>query len=386
MSEQNQEVETVEIEEGAGLYDFSQLMEEEPQEEEERTLPIEDEKEEEKPEEQSNLDLSTDEDKTETEETKSEEEKPKEEEKVETKTTEKNSVYANLAKKYIEVGTWQDVKFEVEGEEKVLSELEDLDEETFLEIVKAQDAQKSSDLDEKFINKEDLDDISLKIIEISKNGGDIAQVLKAKETYIDNLNTYNLDNEDHQEALVRQMYKMGNPNLSEKQINNLINTDKEEIELADKAKTFADNLKQSYHTMLDKQKEEALELKKQQEQNNRELRKGLKQSLADLGITKEAMYKPLIDSATKETEGSYLIDEQFAEMKQDPKELAEFLFWKNNREDYLKTVSEKETSKAKKDTLMKLDLMKGKHQNKKQTKSSKEEDKLDEFASRMKFI
>lgn len=367
--------ETKPIEEGAGFYNFEELLGNPLVEEKERDLEFVNEEEEETPpapvEEEQEEDAPP---------VKPEEEE--EEPSVQTSTGEKD--YSSLAKKYIELGTWKDAEIEINGETVVLSELENLDEETFLEIVQAQDAQRNSELNEKFINKEDLDEISLKIIEISKNGGDIKDVLKAKETYIDNLNTYDLDNEQHQELLVRQKYKLQNPNFTEKQIDTLIKVHQEDLDLDVVAKDFADNLKASYHQMLDKKKKEAEDFKIAQQENLKNLRKSLRDEFTSLGLEDKA-FKVLVDAATKETEGGFLIDKQFAELKQDPKELAEFLLWKNNREDYKKLVSQKQTAKEKKETLIKLNLLKGKTTPGKRV-ASEETNKTDELARNLKFI
>lgn len=366
------------LEEGAGFYDFSQLMGE--TEEQDRDFVV--------PEDPTVEEVETEEATTETTTEPSEEEQEEEEVISKETPTEKTSTsnYASLAKKYIEIGTWQDAEVEIEGETVVLSELEDIDEETFLNLVQAQDAEKNKELESKFINKEDLDEISLKIIEISKNGGDIKEVLKAKETYIDNLNTYDLDNEFHQEQLVRQKYKLQNPNFSEKQIDTLVKVHKDDLDLDTVAKEFADDLKKSYHMMLDKEKEKATSLKLQQEEERKVLRKDLKSSLLELGISDGAA-RPLIDAVTKQTENGFLIDQQFQDMKKDPKELAEFLLWKNDRESYKKIVSKKETDNSKKDTLVKLNLLRGKHTStKNKAEKTEASDRATELAARLSFM
>jgi len=377
--------ETQTIEEGAGFYDFEELMGEKlNQEEEERELdvPKEEEKEEESKEEEA--EKSEEEKDKETpqneEETLTEDESKEKEDKTPTNSS---SHFKDLTKKYIEKGIWQDAEVEIDGEEVQLSEIEDLDEETFLSIAEAQEEEKNNELEQKYINKDELDDISLKIIDISKNGGNINEVLKAKETYIDNLNTYDLDNEQHQEALVQQMYKLKNPELSDKQISNLIDTDKEELVLDEKAKSFADNLKQSYNTMLEKEKEKAVQAKEQKQQDLKALRKDLKESIKEFGITESSAINPLLDTATKETEEGLPLDKQFEDLKKNPKELAEFLIWKNNREDYKKVISEKETSKTKKDAMLKLNLLRGKNKNSKPKQKEEKSDLMDELASQL---
>lgn len=365
------------IQEGAGMYDFAELMGQEPSEEVEESQSLEEAIE--APE----VEEAAEGVEEQAEEAPAEEE-AQEEEVKEIPSGETNE-WADLAKKYIEIGTWQDAEVEIEGEDVKLSEIENLDKETFLEIVKAQDSKRNDELNEKFINKEDLDDISLKIIEISKSGGDIKDVLKAKETYIDNLNTYDLDNEEHQELLVRQMYQMNNPNFSEKQINTLVNTDKSDLELDTKAKEFADNLKASYNKMLDDEKVKAQENRQKEEEDIKQLRKGLRESLKEFGLDKESAVKPLIDSATKPGESGLLIDQQFNELKKDPKELAEFLLWKNNRDDYKNKISEKQSFKDKKDTMVKLNLLKGKNGSKSTKRKETPDTAKDELMKRLKF-
>src|SRR5699024_4489370 len=115
-----------------------------------------------------------------------------------------SEVFSNLAKKYIELGTWKDAKVEIDGKEVVLSEVEGLDEETFLSIQVAQDGLRDKDLKDKYIDKSELDEVGLKILEVSKEGGDWNKILQVKQKYIDPLENYDLNNEAHQEALVRE--------------------------------------------------------------------------------------------------------------------------------------------------------------------------------------
>src|SRR5699024_9897278 len=129
---QNQEA-TTEVKEGAGLYDFDQLLgiETEAQEEESTEPNFKDvsEKAEELPQQE--------------EEPTVEPQQPTEEEKEEVTTIEEaakvSNNYSNLSKKYIEMGLWEDKAIKVGEEEVAISELEDLDEDTFLQITEAQE-------------------------------------------------------------------------------------------------------------------------------------------------------------------------------------------------------------------------------------------------------
>lgn len=378
------EQEIPEVKQGAGTYDFSAMLNGD-QQEEEKEVSFEGFEGQEKEEEDSKgEEKDTPEDpklkKEPEDEGQKEGEEPKD--KPEPRKQGDPTYESKVAKRYIEEGIWDDYVVDYKGEEVKISEIEDLDEDTFFEIIKAQKEETEKNLSTNYIDKSELDEISLDVIEISKNGGDISNVLKIKEEFINPLETYDLNDESHQEGLVRQMYSMENRALTSKQIDNLIKIDKEELELESKAVSFADKLKESYKETLRKEKEATYAKKKEKEEQTKNLKKGLKEEFKILGYDKASFISPLINKATSEEEFSQEIES----LKQDPKMLAEFLIWKTNPEEYRKNIASKEVKKEQVGTARKLNLLR-KESGSSKTSSSKTPEKKnkieDEFIQRL---
>lgn len=370
------------VQQGAGTYDFSAMMEGGEQETETTSEDIgfegfsEDEVEEEETKEEDKPKPKEDESDSEEEDT--EEEKPKQK----ATGTGEPTHSSRVAKKYIEEGIWDDYVVDYNGEEVKISEIDDLDDDTFFKIVKAQKEETEKNISNNFIDKSELDEISLDVIEISKNGGDISNVLKIKEQFINPLETYDLNDEGHQEELVRQMYSMENRALTQKQIDKLIESDKSELELESKATSFADKLKDSYKQTLQKQKEETLNKRKEEEEQVKTLKKDLKKEFKDLGYEKSSFTSPLINKATSKEE----FNQEIETLRKDPKLLAEFLIWKTNPEEYRKNIASKGVKDEQVKTARKLNLLR-KESGSSKTSSSKTPDKKnnmdEEFLSRL---
>lgn len=281
--------------------------------------------------------------------------------------TQKN-VYSNLVKKYIDLGIWQDAKVEIDGEEVVLSEIGDLDEETFLNIQKSQHAAFKEDISEKYINKEELDEISLAIIDISKNKGDISRALDIKKRFIDPLEHFDLDNELHQEDLVRQKYMIqSNGALSESDIDAIIEARKKDLTLDKEAYEYAEQLKKGYKAYLANESKKLEEERLQEEQNIKNLKKQVRDSLEKYGLNDASRRSLSNFIGTKDNDP---LMEMIQEIKSDPDKLAELIFFLNKKDDYIKAIS----NKATKDTGTKvLRTLKFIQDSKKETKSGKQQ-------------
>jgi len=372
----------------AGTYDFSSMLITNEEVEDTNKEPSfegfkneEDEKHEEDAKENEDDEKDENNDDEKEEEVKKAETESAEEEAKKNKEPEKNtgevSQPSKMAKKYIEQGIWEDYVIDYKGEETSISEIEDLDEDTFFEIIKAQKEENEKDISSNYINKSELDEISLEVIEISKNGGDISNVLKIKEQFINPLESYDLNEEDHQEELVRQMYSMENKALSSKQIDSLIQSDKVDLELETKATNFANKLKDSFKETLRQQKQATYDNKQKQEDDTKKLKKDLREEFKNLGYDKPAFTSPLIDKATSK-EG---FDQEIKSLREDPKMLAEFLIWKSNPEEYRKNIASKEIKKEQVGTARKLNLLRKESGSSSKSSSKKEtvkEDKTEE--------
>lgn len=287
------------------------------------------------------------------------------------------NVYSGLVKKYIDLGIWQDAKVEINGEEVILSELEDLDEDTFLNIQKSQDAAFKEDIGEKYINKEELDEISLAIIDISKNKGDISKALDIKKRFIDPLEHFDLDNEMHQEDLVRQKYMIqSNGSLSPKDIDAIIEARKRDLTLDKEASTYAEQLKKGYKTYLANESKRLEEEKINEENRVKDLKKQVRESLGKYGLNDASKRSLSNFIGTKENDP---LIEMVQEIKKDPEKLAELIFFLNKKEDYIKAIGNTVTKNTGTKVLKTLKFI---QDSKKETKSGTpqtKEEKEEEF-------
>lgn len=288
-----------------------------------------------------------------------------------------NSVYSGLVKKYIDLGIWQDAKVEIDGKEVILSEIEGIDEETFLNIQKSQDEAFKEDISKKYINKEELDEISLAIIDISKNKGDISKALDIKKRFIDPLEYFDLDNEAHQEDLVRQKYMIqSNGTLSERDLDAIISTRKKDLTLDKEASEYAEQLKKGYKTYLANESKKLEEAKIQEEANVKELRKQVRDSLDKFGLndaSKRALTKFV---GTKDNDP---LMEMVQEIKNDPEQLAELIFFLNKKEDYIKAIGNSATRGEGTKVLKTLKFIQNSNKEAKSGKPQTKDEKEEEF-------
>lgn len=292
------------------------------------------------------------------------------------------TVYSNLAKKYIEMGTWQDAKVDIDGEEVIISELDTLDEETFLQLQKSQEEARNEDLKDKYINKEELDDISLQIIEISKNKGDISKVLEVKKRFIDPLEKYDLENELHQEALVRQKYQIDSNNtLSQEDIDIIIEKRKKDLVLDKEAEEFAARLKTSFSNMMKAEQEKAEKERDTLKENEKVTKKSVRDILSKNYQLNDSATKSLLNFVSLSGEDDPLID-HVKKLKEDPEQLAELIMFLNKKKEYLKAVGENATKGKEMDVLRKLNFI----PKQKEVKSGKQEQKEEKEKLVFKFI
>lgn len=330
-------------------------------------------KDDEKPEgasEEENEEQEEEEELTDLDKTLEEKPKPKDkEEKTVVVGAEPNNVFANLTKKYIEMGTWQNATVEIDGEEVALADIENLNEETFLQIQKSQDTLRDQDLKDKYINKEELDEISLNIVEISKRGGDISNVLKVKQQYIDPLEHFDLDNEQHQEVLVREKYRL--QGLAQEDIEAIVERKKQDLTLDTEANQYASRLKASYKKILEDQVEKTKQEEKEKQEKTKTLKKSLRDAISAKGFTNDSTLRALTET------GLNGIDEQIKSIKEDPEKLADLVLFLNKREEYLKTQLDQSGKSEKDSVLRKLSIIPKQKEDKAGKQQEKKEEKSD---------
>jgi hypothetical protein len=285
-----------------------------------------------------------------------------------------NPSLTSLAKKYLENGKWEDVVLDIDGEEVQLSELSEVDEETFLQIQDAQENLKEEARAEKFIPKEGLNEVSLKIIELQKNGGDITEAIRVYDEYVNPLEKLDLTNEAVQEQLVRKSLsaKVDDPEIVEMTINKY----KKDLVLDKKAQEVSENIHNAFNKYIGQKNTEAQEKKKAEQEAHKNYVKSLEDKFKDVEL-KSDIKKQALTLANKNDKGEYLAIETVKEQLQDPELAQELLLFLGNREAYKKSLGAKVKAQTNMSTMKKVKLIKDKQ--KKQTSESSKKDDSNSF-------
>lgn len=264
--------------------------------------------------------------------------------------------YTDKLQDYIAAGFLEDVAITVgEGEEEkqvFLSELTDVDEDTFTAILSQYKEAKDKELKEKYISRDGLDERTEKYIELKKAGGDISKLIETEVQYVNPLSQFNLEDEAHQEALVRQILK--EQGLRPKVIEAQIQEFKEDMSLDLEAKKIAKDINDRFDAYVENKKQEQLAAIDADKEQQKEFRKNISAEIKTL-VADENIAKLILDNTTKRGEyGLTNTDELFFEAQKDPKKFAEIALFLNNREAFLKSVGAKAALKDKKETIKTL--------------------------------
>lgn len=285
--------------------------------------------------------------------------------------------YDNVINDFLEEGDWEDmvIETEVDGEvvETPLSELKNVDKDTFLEIKKHFKQLKDEEFKEKYISVEGLDETTKKMVELKQKGGDISSLIQAEVQYVHPLKGYDLEDERVQEELVRQKLSASGQ-LSQDTIENEIKTLKANLELDKKANDIIEEVNTNFDNFVKaeaKKQEEQLELQKQQQ---KEFRKTLAESLKGLDIKEEKIVKNLLDASTKyDSNGLSDVDKAFFEAKENPELFSKIAFLLTNEELFDKHMGVKIKNKANLDTVKKVLSLKKRSTTEKKEIKKKEE-------------
>lgn len=245
--------------------------------------------------------------------------------------------YNTVVKTLLDSGEWEDILIEKEdGTEVKLSELGEIPEEEFKQIIEDQKALKAEDTKDKYIPVDSLSEDKKAILDIILKGGDLKEIFKEPQAlvkpYTEELG-WDLDNEAHQQEIAFRKYKrLGHSDAKAK---SLVEIDIKESELDLVAKEEVKLWHEDYDNRLKKIAED-LEAEKVAEQEK------LKEYKTNLNkLAKEAQYpdtlvKKLVDLGTKKTEnGNIASDELYEKLIEDPKEALELIFFMADKEKYL---------------------------------------------------
>lgn len=301
-----------------------------------------------------------------------EEEEVKEEEKP--KAPEVNTSLTNLKQKYLESGKWDDVVLDIDGEEVQLSELGDIDEDTFLQIQEAQEGLREESNKDKFIPKEGLNETSLKLIELQRNGGDITEAIRIYDEYINPLEGLDLNNERIQEQLVRNSLskKVDDPEIVEMTIAKY----KKDLVLDKKANDVVEFTNQAFGKYMEQKTAEASELKKKEKEAHSKYKSQLEDRYKGVDLKPE-LKKEILSLADKNDKGEYNAIDLVRQQLSDPELAEELLYFIGNREAFKKNIGAKTKTSTNINTMKTINIVKDKQKKQSSGTKTKEDTSTD---------
>ncbi len=222
-----------------------------------------------------------------------------------------------------------------------VNEIDNLDLETFSQIITAKEAADKEELLKDKISLEGTSEFTKSLIEIEKKGGNPTQLLQLKDSYLDPLASLDTDTSEGQEAALLLYFKaQGRP---EEEANILIEGYKVKGLLEDKALLAKEAIENWVQQQVEDEKAN-LELQKQQrEKKLKEYKSDLTKAIdTKYKLTESARKKLIKNAVEQDNEGKTQVIKSFGEMMRNPETAADLVFFLTDPEEFLKV----KTSKA----------------------------------------
>ena len=283
------------------------------------------------------------------------------------------SLYSELIKEKLESGEWEDLLIEQEdGTEKKLSELDNIDKDTYQTLQKAIKEEKQKEFSEKYVEVGELDEVKKRLISIVKNGDlELAKALFSNpEALQEPFQGYDVDNDSHNEEVLAWYYQnaLGH---SPSETKALVKAAKEDLTVDVKAQKIVDYQRGQFYADLENREKQILESNKKEQERIKDYRKNLSSSLKEEGLS-ETLVRKFVDVATKQDKtGSFEIDNIYDEWMSDPAKAKELIYFMLDKDNYLKKVTSEVKKNVQLDNLKKIKIV----QDTSKVEKRKEEDK-----------
>lgn len=262
------------------------------------------------------------------------EEKPKPEEVVKKPEMVIENNFTNIAKKLLEKGDWQDFVIEGEdGKETKFSDMENLDEETFLTIWKEQKTFAKEDIEKNYIPVKGIGEDKLALINILKNGGDLKEIFKDESQLKKPYEDLDLSVQQNQQNILYQQYL--NQGLPADDAKDLVIKSTKDLSLASKSEQIVKFYQESYDKKLKDIEKETAEQRTKEIESIKEYKKNLLTLYKEEEI-EEGLGKVLAESATKKNQdGGLYIDTIYENIMKDPAQAKDLVFFMLEKDKFL---------------------------------------------------
>lgn len=266
-----------------------------------------------------------------------EEAKKVEQEKVKEKKPAANNTevgsFTSVVKKLLASGDWKDAIIEKDGVDTKLSEMEDLDPETFLGVWEEQKKANKEEADKNNIEISGLDENNIRLINIIKSGGDLKEIFKDENQLTRPFENSDLEDLQTQQNIVFQQFlRQG---ISKEDATDLVIKATKDLSVATKAKDITVFYQKGYDDNLKEIEKQVIADRIKEQEDIKEYKKTLSSLYKEDG-TGDTVAKPLIEAATKyDKSGNLHIDTVYENIMKDPKQAKDLIFFMLEKEKFL---------------------------------------------------
>lgn len=251
--------------------------------------------------------------------------------------------YRDKLKSLIEDGLIENFQVTIgeEGKEvqTSLSELEDVDKDTYAYILATYKELKEKDLKEKYISKEGIDELTESLIELKQAGGDISSLIKEELQTVDILQQMKKNIDDEQQQIDIVYHELKGKGLSDRVIQAQINDLTENFELEKTATEILDTHIEAYKQSVETKKKEQLGKIAEEKEKEKQFKKEVSTFYKESKIP-ENIRGLLIENTTKrDNQGLTNTDKLYFDSINDPQKHAKVAFMLHNLDEFEKWIS-----------------------------------------------
>lgn len=269
-----------------------------------------------------------------------------------------NSDYKSIAKALMDSGVWESADtFETPDGEVSFEDL-NIDRDTFLQLLKYNQNKAVSDVANNSVSVEGMSEFTKSLINIEKNGGNVAQALQAYQSIKEPLNSIDIESQQGQIDVV--MLRLQQNGIVGEDAKDLIESYINKGVLESKAYEFKKQLDDAFDNYIKQQEQKAIDEEKAYRESLKNYKINLKSSLKtfkEFNLS-DSYIKKLVDVATTElADGKFEFDTMLDVMRSNPEDAAELLLFVSDKEAYLQAKTKELLNKQNVDTLKKISLI-----------------------------
>ena len=231
----------------------------------------------------------------------------------------------------------------------------DLDEESFTELVQQQMALEKEKITAGKLVVDGATELTKALINIEQKGGNITELLEHKRDFVDPLNDIDLTTtEGQKQALSLYLEATGQ---DARQIKAQVILAESEGTLEDEARDAEAALRNAMTNAAKAEEQKIDDAVKLAKERMKVYKKAFRENLDRFELN-EASKTRLVEFATKQGEDKkFDLDRKLAEARRDPEKAVELALWLEDRDEYIRQITNKKVTETKQGTFLKLGVV-----------------------------